>query len=294
MDNEKHESEGLLRLGFTLIELLVVMGIIAILASMLLPSLTRGKQRARVTQCVSNLRQIGVGIALYTHDSNDKFPAAGICESNSCFASPIGGRDPRPDAGHDGGVAPARLRPLFPYLKPSEVFHCPDDHGAMILVTAKPPLVLAKPTCWEVMGCSYFSNIDGDLHRTRYPVAWNLSGHTGTSVPKPSQFILMYEPPARSFRFQLDTKLNTEPHHIFQHWHYAPLPTSWDWMPTAADIPQEYLAGDRRKFIAPTLFVDLHVATHDFTSTIRKDPEYVFEPTKDWMWYVPAGTEGSN
>ncbi|MBM3878778.1 MAG: type II secretion system protein [Verrucomicrobia bacterium] len=267
------------RSGFTLIELLVVIAIIATLASMLLPALSRGKERARVIECISNLRQMGVALELYKQDHQWRFPASSVVDLHDPeypgavkYTIPaLGGVNPRTPFNQVVPVAAAR--PLFPYVPPSQVFRCARDRGQQRQFCLPSPRPL-KPSNWETLGCSYQYNgvlpttLEGGGFKRR--PAGGLAGKPEGFIENPPNFILMYEPPARLYGCL------AEPPEWYQ-WHYST---------GRSDLDDPVRA--RPEFISPILFADGRSAYHNFARALARDPYYPYEATPNWIWYQPA------
>src|ERR1043166_8716224 len=120
--------------GFTLIELLVVIAIIAILAAMLLPALSKAKQRAQLTRCLSNNRQLMLGCIMYPDDFSDLYLAsllnAGtpLADRRVLWIAGSFGPLNAPNPGDWDPTINLDTSPLMRYVgKSREIFRCPSD-----------------------------------------------------------------------------------------------------------------------------------------------------------------------
>lgn len=118
MLNRNFDTRHPARRGFTLIELLVVIAIIAILAAILFPAFARARENARRTSCLSNMKQIGIGMMQYTQDYDEKLPWQG---------TPTGGAV---DGFHFADPTYASwtnnwIYMTYPYVKSWQIFRCP-------------------------------------------------------------------------------------------------------------------------------------------------------------------------
>jgi prepilin-type N-terminal cleavage/methylation domain-containing protein len=111
------------RLGFTLVELLVVIGIIALLIAMLLPTLAGAREAANATKCLSNMKQIGLAVQLYRHESQGRWLPPYLMYDTSEYYPPNFTAQPWP---YYFIWLPGR------YLKENpEIFICPSDQFVM-------------------------------------------------------------------------------------------------------------------------------------------------------------------
>ena len=121
--------------AFTLIELLVVIAIIAILAAILFPVFAQAREKARQTSCLSNEKQMGLGVLQYVQDYDEMFPKAQSKDQ------------------YNNGWANSWAIVTQPYVKSYAVFRCPSD----------PDTELVNSTWnWAGVGISYTVNMDSN------------------------------------------------------------------------------------------------------------------------------------
>lgn len=169
------------RSGFTLIELLVVIGIIGILAGLLLPALSRARERGRAVKCLGNAKQIGLAMQLYA-DDHDWLPPgriAGYTQWDLCVGTYVGGKD--------GAFSPEARTALF--MCPSVKIR---NNGTRLNYSANPnvckevkenvgqvkPNELKRPSEIVTVGDSIQYTSDGDSHA----IFWGVQGSRGKEI----------------------------------------------------------------------------------------------------------------
>lgn len=149
--------------AFTLVELLVVIAVIALLAALLLPALSRAKESARASQCLSQMHQISLAIRLYADGNNDEFPRS----QHSAFAHGQlpWGRAIAPELGQTDLTWTNLLAGLY---------HCPSD---------------PRKAAWSYGQNVYFELDPENDDYTGSPQTWRRMA----TVPKPAATILHAE-----------------------------------------------------------------------------------------------------
>ncbi|MFO1497570.1 MAG: prepilin-type N-terminal cleavage/methylation domain-containing protein [Verrucomicrobiota bacterium] len=221
--------------AFTLIELLVVIAVIAILAGMLLPALSKAKAKAHGIACLNNLRQLQTAWLMYADDHSDL-----MCPNTSFGTDVLSWRSPPGswvlgNAQVDASLTNIQSGVLFPYSQSVGVYHCPADRS----LTVKAPKVLRNRS--TMLSLLFNGNILGDD-------TW--SGHRKTKVSE-----IISPPPSSVWAF-----LDASEREISSG-DFAVVPLGYSggdqqWM----DIP-----ADRHGLGANLSFADGHVQHHRWT-----------------------------
>ncbi len=168
------------RRGFTLVELLVVISIIALLVAVLFPVFATARGKARQAACLSNLRQIGLAMAVYAQDNDDFFPYAADPSDQHTVPNIWQGNPHYAEV----QALPSLPDVLAPYLRAPAVWHCPSDDGYDLLdmnsVGAPAFALAARPTAYAAFGTSYLYRTEAAILHLRYGtlIGYDSSGGT--------------------------------------------------------------------------------------------------------------------
>lgn len=162
-----------IRRAFTLVELLVVVGIIAALIGILLPVLSRVREHAKRTNCLSNLRQLGQGMIMYAGENRDRLPNGNPVATSNDY----------------DGTNRVLVNLSAMYLKNAGVFHCPSSDKAVPwrIDTADQSLPNSARVNYDFYSVYWLPEYGPLLTRLRgqAPLAWDHDG--GAGKPEPDQ-----------------------------------------------------------------------------------------------------------